>query len=410
MPARIAITGVGLVTPVGNQVDAFFDALLAGTSGVRFIDRFPTEKLRSDIAAMVPSFDASRALDDKERSMHGRVTQMLCASAEDAIEQAGLVGADGANVGVILATGQGPVEILEENVEKVRERGVRAVSPFFIPTVMPNAATALCSIKHGFQGPTFTMASACATGTQAMIVGAMLIAAGDADAMIVGGGEAAIFPNCVGGFGNARALARAYEGDPARASRPFDKHRTGFVMGEGAGAMVLERESHARARGATILGYLDGWGMASDAENIVRPHPEYRGVARSAQTALRRAELQPRDVSYVNPHATSTQQGDVAEHVALRAALGDALSSVPISATKSLIGHLLGGAGVVESIAALWTLRRGEIHPSINVDELDPQFADLDVVRARRKVDAKHVLKTSAGFGGHAAALVIGRA
>jgi 3-oxoacyl-[acyl-carrier-protein] synthase II len=406
MASRVAITGLGLVTPIGNDVETFWSALLAGKSGVGFLRGFSTEKLRSDIGAQVESFDASPALDDKERDLHGRVTQMLVLSAHQAITHAKLGDADGARIGVLLGTGQGAVEIIEENVARVAQRGVRSVSPFFIPTAMPNAASALVSIKHGFQGPSFTVASACATGIHAIALGALMIVSGDADAMIVGGGEAAMFPNCVAGFGNARALARAYEGDPTRASRPYDIHRSGFVMGEGAGALVIESEAHAKARGANILAFVDGWGMASDAEHIARPHPEGRGITQVANAALRRAGLGPKDIQYLNPHATSTPQGDIAEYHGLRAALGASLSSIPVSATKSLIGHLLGGAGAVEAIATTLTVSRGAAHPTINLDEKDPVF-ELDLVTSRRAIAVRHALKISAGFGGHDAALVI---
>jgi 3-oxoacyl-[acyl-carrier-protein] synthase II len=405
-PARIAITGLGVVSPLGSDVETMFDRLLAGESGVGPLDLFPIDKLRTDCAAIVRDFDASKALDEKERELHGRVTQMLVVAAEQAVAQAAMPATSAERVGVLLGTGQGAVEIIENNVHKVAERGVRSVSPFFIPTAMPNAASALVSIRHGYRGPSFTIASACATGTNAMAIGGLLIAAGEADAMIVGGGEAALFPNCVAGFGNARALAKSHEGDPKRASRPFDKHRNGFVIGEGAGALVLESEAHAKARGAKILAYLDGWGQTSDAEHVARPHPEGRGLQLAIEAALRRAGMTPNDLAYVNPHATSTQAGDIAEYHAMRAALGAQAAKIPISATKSMIGHLLGGAGAVESVATVMTVHRRSIHPSINLDERDPIF-ELDIVTERRALGAGAALKTSAGFGGHDCALII---
>ena len=408
MAARIAITGLGVVSPVGLHVSAFWSALLAGTSGVSLIDGFPTDRLRSDIAAQVRGLDASGVLDDKEQALHGRVTKMLLVASAEAIAQADLGAADGDRVGVLLGTGQGAVELMEENFVRVAARGVRSVSPFFIPAVMPNAASALLSIKRGFRGPSFTLASACATGAHAIAIGALLVASGEADAMVVGGGEAAIVPTCVAGFGNARALARSGGGDPARASRPYDLDRSGFVMGEGAGAMVLESEEHARGRGAAILAYLSGWGMTSDAEHLARPHPEGRGVRDAVIAALRRAGATPADIGYINPHATSTPQGDVAEYKALAAALGPALARIPVSATKSMIGHLLGGAGVVEAVATVCSLRDGAIHPSINLDHQDPQF-ELDVARTRRDLRIDRALKISAGFGGHNVALLFDR-
>ncbi len=227
--------------------------------------------------------------------------------------------------------------------------------------------------------------------------------------MVAGGAEAATRLNTVAGFGNARALARALDGDPKKASRPFDKRRQGFVMGEGAGALVLEAEDHARARGATILAYLAGWGFTSDGAHLTRPLAEGTGLALAVERALRRAGVTPAEIGYINPHATSTQQGDVAEHRALSRVFGAGLAQIPMSATKSMIGHLLGGAGAVESVATVCTLLDQRIHPSINVDEIDPVF-DLRLVREAQAADVRFALKVSAGFGGHNGALVFERA
>lgn len=406
---RVAITGLGAITPLGNDVSSFWKGLCEGRSGVGFLDRFSTEKLRTDCAAMVQDFSAEHLLDPKTRELQGRVTLMLLAAATEALEQAALPKAMAQRTGVLLGTGQGPVEVMEENYARMASRGVRAVSPYFIPSAMPNAASALLSIERGFRGPSFTLASACATGAHAIATGALFVAAGEADAMVVGGGEAAIVPGCVAGFGNARALARSYEGDPARASRPYDVDRKGFVIGEGASALVLEAEEHAKARGATILAYVVGWGSASDAEHIARPHPEGLGLQLAIEQALLRAKIGPSEIGYINPHATSTPQGDIAEYLALEHALGDSLPKIPISATKSMIGHLLGGASAAESVATVCTLRDGLAHPSINIDNQDPVF-ELDIVKEARPIDARYALKTSAGFGGHDCALIFERA
>jgi 3-oxoacyl-[acyl-carrier-protein] synthase II len=293
--------------------------------------------------------------------------------------------------------------------------GMRAMSPFFVPTAMPNAASALVSIRNGYRGPSFTLASACATGCHALAMSALMLRAGDADAMVVGGGEGAITPACVAGFGNARALARSFVGadgkpDPTRASRPYDANRSGFVIGEGAGALVLEPEERARARGVPILAYLSGYGMSSDAEHIAKPHNEGRGIQLAVQRALATAGLSPSDIDYWNPHATSTIHGDVAEYVGVRAVFGDAIKRLPVSATKSAMGHLLGGAGAVETIACVCSLLSQRIHPSLNVDHLDPAF-DFDLVTGScRGARVRHVLKTSAGFGGHNVALIVSAA
>ncbi|UQA59203.1 beta-ketoacyl-[acyl-carrier-protein] synthase family protein [Polyangium aurulentum] len=413
MRRRVVVTGVGVVSPVGNDVPSFWDSLLRGRSGVDFIRDFPTDKLRSDIAASVRDFDVSPYLSAKEAEIYGRVTHFSLAAAAEAMAMAGLDRKDAADrtrIGCLMSTGQGSVDVFEEQIGRSIERGPRAVSPYFIPGVMPNGSAALISMRYGLMGPSYSLASACATGTHSIATCAMLIEAGEADAMIAGGGEAATRLNTVAGFGNARALARAFEGDPTRASRPFDKRRTGFVMGEGAGALVLEEEEHAKQRGAVPLAVLGGFGMTTDAEHITRPHPEGLPLSLALSRAIARAGIGPEAIDYINPHATSTTQGDLAEILALRRVFGDRLAQIPISATKSMVGHLLGGAGAAETIAVVLSLRDQALHPSINVDELDPELGALDVVREKRSAEVRWAVKCSAGFGGHNCALVLGRA
>jgi 3-oxoacyl-[acyl-carrier-protein] synthase II len=258
-------------------------------------------------------------------------------------------------------------------------------------------------------GPSFNIASACTTGTHSIATSALMIEAGEADVMVAGGAEAATRLNTVAGFGNARALARSVDGDPTKASRPFDKKRSGFVMGEGAGALVLESEEHAKARGATILAYVAGFGSTTDAQHLTRPHSEGKGLSLAVERAIKRAGITSADIDYVNPHATSTPHGDLAEVLALRNVFGDRLAAIPMSATKSMIGHLLGGAGAVESIAVVCSLRDQLLHPSINVDELDPECT-VNLVREQRRADVRWAVKCSAGFGGHNCALVFERA
>ena len=409
MVARIAVTGMGLVSPLGLDVPSYWQGLVEGRSGVDFIRDFPTDRLRSDVAARVVGFDPSRWLDDKEQGIYGRVVQFAVAAAAEAIASAKLETVDKTRVGVLLSTGQGAVEIFEEQIRRSNERGPRAVSPYFIPGVMLNAVSAVVTVKNRFMGPSFNIASACATASHSIAVSAMMLLTGEADVMIAGGGEAATRLNTVAGFGNARALARAFQGDPKRASRPYDADRNGFVMGEGAGALVLETEEHARARGAPVLAYLAGWGMSSDAEHITRPHPEGLGLRLAIEGALRRAGIAPADVGYINPHATSTPQGDIAEYQSMKQVFGGALSRIPISATKSMIGHLLGGAGAAEAIAVVCSLRDQRLHPSINVDRLDPIF-EIDLVRETRRCDFRYAISNSAGFGGHNCVLAFERA
>lgn len=439
---RVVVTGLGVVCPLGNDVATTWQNLLAGRSGVDFIRDFPVDKLRSDIAASVKGFDASQYLSPKEIDIYGRVTQLSLAAAVEALREAGIEpvrngaqpdgeaaddegrkapgqrpapgkgdpsGLDRTRIGCLMSTGMGSVDIFEDQIARSAARGPRAVSPYFIPGVMPNGAAALISMRYGLMGPSYNLASACATGTHSIATSALLIEAGEADVMLAGGAEAATRLNTVAGFGNAKALARALDGDPTRASRPFDRRRHGFVMGEGAGALVLEEEQHARARGAKPLAYVTGFGMTTDAEHLTRPHSGGLGLALSIERALARARLAPEAIGYINPHATSTPQGDAAEMLALRRVFGERLSRIPISATKSMIGHLLGGAGAVETIAVVCSLRDQLLHPSINIDELDPEFR-VDVVRERRAVDVRYAVKCSAGFGGHNCTLVLERA
>lgn len=412
MRRRVVVTGMGVVSPVGHDVASFWSSLLAGRSGVSFIRDFPTDKLRSDIAASVEGFDVSAFLSPKEAEIHGRVTHFSVAAAVEAVKMAKLDAPSSVNlerVGCLISTGMGSVDIFQSQLERSRERGPRAVSPYFVPGVMPNAAAAVVSIRYGFMGPSYNIASACATGTHSLATSAMMIETGEADVMLAGGAESATRLDTVAGFGNARALAKAFEGDPKRASRPFDKRRQGFVMGEGAGVLVLEEEEHALRRGVKPLAVLQGFGMTTDASHLTRPHPEADGLRRAIVRALERAEIKPENIDYINPHATSTPQGDAAEIIALRNVFGAQLEKIPLSATKSMLGHLLGGAGAVETIAAVCSLRDQMLHPSINVDELDPEFGAIDVVREARAVNCSWILKCSAGFGGHNCALVVGR-
>jgi 3-oxoacyl-[acyl-carrier-protein] synthase II len=423
---KIVVTGVGMVTPLGHDRESTWNALLAGESGVRKITEFSTEKLRSDVAAMVQGYDPKRHLSAKESEIFGRVVPFALGAAVEAIAEAGFdkpkpedevaaigvsarLGVDPTRIGCLMSTGQGAVDIFEEQLLKAHEKGPRVVSPFFIPSVMLNVVPALVAMRYGFMGPSYNIASACATGTHAVATSAMMIEAGEADVMIAGGSEAATRVATVAGFGNARALGRSIDGDPTKTSRPYDKRRNGFVMGEGAGAIVLEEEAHARARGAKILARVSGYGMTSDGHHLTGPHADGLGLRLAILRALARAGIEPGDVGYINPHATSTPQGDLAEHRALAAVFGDRLASIPISATKSMLGHLLGGAGGVEAAVTVLSLRDQRIHPSLNADELDEGVA-LDLPKQARAVDLAYALKLSAGFGGHNCALVFGRA
>ena len=424
---RVVVTGMGVVCPLGSDVPSYWENLLAGKSGISFITDFPTEKLRSDIAGTVRNFDARHLLTRKECDIYGRVTQMSLVAATEAMDAAGLGGwmcdnvpgrearehlpapaLDRWRAGCLVSTGQGSVDIFERQVERSRLRGPRAVSPFFVPGVMPNSGTALIAMRFGLRGPSYSLASACATGTHSIATSTLMIEAGEANIMVAGGAEAATRQNTVAGFGNARALAKARDGDPTTACRPYDVDRSGFVMSEGAGVLVLEEEQHALARGAKPLAYVAGFGMTTDARHLTSPDDAGLGLAMAAQRALERANITASDVGYINPHATSTKKGDGAEVAALQRVFGDRLTSIPMSATKSMVGHTLGGAGGVETIAVVCSLRDQLLHPSINVDQLDPSFP-LDLVRQRQAVNFEYALKLSAGFGGHNCVLVMQR-
>lgn len=417
---RVVVTGMGVVSPAGNDVATFWAHLLSGKSAVGFLD-FPHDKLRSDVCGRVHGFDPSRYFTPREADLHGRVTQFCVAAATEALSQAGLaqpptsapVGIDEARTrsrrGCLMSTGMGAVEVFQEQILKSHERGPRAVSPFFIPAVMPNAAAAAIAIRFGLMGPSYSLASACATGTHSIATSALMIEAGEADVMLAGGSEAATIANTVAGFGNARALAKSVEGDPTKASRPFDDKRAGFVMSEGAATLVLEEEAHAKARGATILARVAGFGMTSDAEHVTRPHPGGVALALAIERALARAGIGPGDIDYINPHATATQHGDAAEVAALQLAFGSALTGIPVSATKSIVGHVLGGAGAVEAVAVVCSLRDQRIHPSLNADNVDPAWG-LKVIREAQPLAMTYAMKISAGFGGHNCVLVFEKA
>ncbi|MBK6515347.1 MAG: beta-ketoacyl-[acyl-carrier-protein] synthase family protein [Polyangiaceae bacterium] len=424
MRRRVVVTGVGMVTPLGHDAESTWAALRAGRSGVGFIEDFPTDKLRSDVAAMVKGYDPRAFLSNKEAEIYGRVVPFALGAAIEALRMAGLdhpkpedevpgpggsrLPVDPSQIGCLMSTGQGAVDIFEQQIMKSAERGPRAVSPFFIPAVMLNIVSALVSMRYGFMGPSYNIASACATGTHSVATGALMIEAGEADVMVVGGSEAATRLNTVAGFGNARALGRSVDGDPTKTSRPFDKKRTGFVMGEGAGALVLEAEESANRRGAKPIAVVAGFGMTTDGEHLTRPHSGGVGLRLAIERALARAGIGPGDVGYINPHATSTTQGDVAEYLALKEVFRERLATIPMSATKSMLGHLLGGAGGVEAAVTALTLRDQVMHPSINVDELGDEL-ELDLVRTARPADLRYALKVSAGFGGHNCALVLSR-
>ncbi len=407
---RVVVTGMGLVTSLGNDVATSWAGLVAGRSGIRTIEAFDPSRLTSRIAGEVRDFDPSGLLDRKEIRRIDRYIQFGLVAAREALDQAGLPerfeGDLAERTGVILGTGLGGVGTLIEGFTINALRGPDRISPFLIPMGIPNIGSGQIAIQFGMTGPNFTTASACATGGHALGESSEIIRRGDADVMVAGGAEAGIYEAMVGGFAAMRALSTRND-DPEGASRPFDTGRDGFIIGEGAGVVVLEALEHAEARGVPILAELVGYGATADASHITLPAPGGIGAVRAARRALEKAGLTAAEIDHVNAHATSTAEGDKAELLAIKSILGESAGRVPITANKSMLGHTLGAAGAIEAIVTILTIRDGCIPPTINLTDPDPEAAGLDLtpnVAARREV--RTALSNSFGFGGQNTALI----
>ncbi len=410
---RVVVTGMGLVTALGNDLPTSWAGLRAGRSGIRRIEAFDPSRLNSQMAGEVRDFDASGVLDRKEIRHTDRYAQLGLVASAEAIRQAGLPerfeGDLAERTGVILGTGLGGVGTLIEGFATSVLRGPDRISPFLVPMAIPNVGAGQVAIVFGMTGPNFTTVSACATGGHAIGEASEIIRRGDADVMLAGGSEAAIFEAMVGAFASMRALSTRND-DPEGASRPFDTGRDGFVIGEGAGVMILEDLEHAEARGAEILAELVGYGATADASHITLPAPGGIGAVRAARRALEKAGLEPADIDHVNAHATSTPEGDKAELQAIRTIFGDDAGRLSITANKSMVGHTLGAAGAIEAIAAVMSIRERCVPPTINLTDPDPEGAGLDLtpnVAADREIRA--ALSNSFGFGGQNTALVFTR-
>ena len=410
---RVVITGMGALSALGNDVASTWAGLLAGRSGVRTIESFDPSRVDSKIAAEVRDFDPSGVIDRKEMRRMDRYIQFGLVVARQALDQAGLPGRmDGAlaeRSGVLLGSGLGGVATLFDNVLLMAERGPDRISPFFIPMGIANVGSGQIAIAFGMLGPNFATVSACATGAHAIGEAWETIRRDDADIMLAGGTEAAIHEAVVGGFSSMKALSTRND-DPEAASRPFDRGRDGFVMGEGAGMLVLEELSHARKRGAEPLAELVGYGATADASHITLPAPGGVGALRAGRRALEKAGMPADELDHVNAHATSTPEGDGAELQALATLLGEHGPAVSISAQKSMLGHTLGAAGALESVATIQAIREGAVPPTINLHDPDESVNGLDVTpnkATRRPIRA--ALNNSFGFGGQNAALVFTR-
>ncbi len=410
MRKRVVVTGLGAVTPLGNDVPTMWEALVAGRNGIDHITQFDASDLDVQIAAEVKDFDPVALFGRRVARRNDRFTLFALEAARQAIADAGLAFDNGLgrSTGVLIGTALGGVHTLLENYDILQTAGPRRVSPFLAGMIMPNAASAAIAITYGLQGPNLCVVSACATGAHAIGEAAELIRRNDADVVVCGGSEAVIAPLSLAGFSNIRAVSTRND-EPERASRPFDAERDGFVMGEGAGVMALESLDHARGRGANIYAELVGYGASADAFHITAPDDNGTGAARAMRGALQDAELAPQAVDYVNAHGTSTPLNDPIETRAIRAVFGPHADRLAVSSTKSMLGHLMGAAGAVEAIACVKSLETGWVHPTANYEHPDPA-CDLDYVpNQARQLEPQVALSNSFGFGGHNGCLIFRR-
>lgn len=410
MSRRVVVTGMGCISPVGNNVKETWESILAGKSGAGLISHFDASKHKTRFAAEVKEFDPIPLFGPRETRKMDRFTQFAIAVAMEALEQSGLK-IDETNrdrVGVMIGTGIGGIGSLLEQVEVMRERGPERVSPFLVPMMISDSAAGMIAIRFGARGPNMALATACASGNNSIGEATDIIRRGAADVMIAGASEAAIVPVAMAGLNVMTALSTRND-DPLTASRPFDKNRDGFLMGEGAGMLILESLEHAQARGAQILCEISGYGTTDDAHHISAPAENGAGAAISMQLALEDANLERTDIDYINAHGTSTPLNDKSETAAIKTVFGEQAYNIPISSTKSMTGHLLGASGAIEAVFCILAMRDEILPATINYHTPDPE-CDLDYVpNQARKASPKHVMSNSFGFGGHNATLIFSR-
>jgi 3-oxoacyl-[acyl-carrier-protein] synthase II len=410
MHKRVVVTGLGCISPLGNDVQSTWENILAGKSGVGPITHYDASEYKTKFAAEVKGFDGSELFGSREARRMDRYTQLAVATALQAIEDADLQISDvnRDRIGVIIGTGIGGIGTLFEQMQVFAERGPQRVSPFLVPMMLPDSAAGMVAINLGVRGPNLAVVTACATGTNAVGEAGEVIRRGQADVMLAGGSEAAVVPIAMAGLGVMTALSTFNE-DPERASRPFDLNRDGFVMGEGAAVLVLESREHATNRGARILAELTGYGATNDAYHISAPAENGAGAAICMQMALDYAELQAMDINYINAHGTSTQLNDKSETAAIKTVFGETAYQIPISSTKSMTGHLLGASGALEALFCVKTLQDCVLPPTINYETPDPE-CDLDYVpNQARPAQVKNIMSNSFGFGGHNATIILSR-
>ena len=404
---RVVVTGLGVVTPVGKDIPSMWEALLACRSGVGRIDRFDADAFESQIAAEVRDFDPAQYLNPKEIKRTERFTQFAIAAAKQAVTDAGIHvdREDPFRCGVIIGSGMGSMHLIEEQHNVLLAKGPKKLTPFLIPMLICNMAPGHVAMDLGFKGPNFCTTTACASGAHGIGEAFRSIQRGDADVMLGGGTESCITPMAVGGFCALMALSRRNQ-EPTKASRPFDQQRDGFVIGEGAGVMVLEELEHAKRRGAKIYAEMVGYGLSADAFHMTAPDPEGAGAARAMAMALTDAKLRPDQITYLNAHGTSTELNDKIETLAIKKTFGPAAKQVAVSSTKSMMGHLIGAAGGVEAVISVLAIERSVMPPTINYEHPDPA-CDLDYIPNQpRQARVTAALSNSLGFGGHNASIL----
>ena len=411
---RIVVTGMGIVSCFGTDLDVFYQQLLAGKSGIVPIEKFPCADYPTRFAGAIRDFDPGEYIDKKQARRVDPFIRYAMVAGKRALEHAGLLGDGLATLkqercGIVIGSGMGGMSMFSDGVETILKKSFRRLTPFFVPYIITNMGGALLAIDLGFMGPNFSISTACATSNYCIQSAAEQIQQGNADLMLCGGAEAPLTPVGLAGFVACRALSTRND-DPARASRPWDRGRDGFVMGEGGGVLVLESLEHAQARGAEILAEYLGGSINCDAHHMTDPREDGSGVARCIQTALNYAQVAKERVNYINAHATSTLVGDICEINALRNVFGSHTKDIKLNATKSMIGHCLGAAGGLEAVATIQAIRSGKLHPTINLDDPEPALSEFDtVVGEAREHQVDVALSNSFGFGGHNSTLVFSR-
>jgi len=407
---RVVITGMGVVSCFGTDVKTFYDSLLAGKSGIKKIQKMNAEEYPTQIAGEVPDFDVGDYMDKKQARRVDPFIRYTIFAGKKALEDAGLKESafdklDKTRCGIIIGSGMGGMHCLYDGTATIIEKGYKRLTPFFIPYIITNMGGALLAIDLGFMGPNYSISTACATANYSIHAAAEHLRKGEADVMLCGGAEASINPLGLSGFCSIKALSTRND-QPEKASRPWDKNRDGFVMGEGCGVLVLETLEHAQARGATILAEYLGGAVSCDAYHMTDPHREGIGVKLSIENALKDAGIEKEQVNYINAHATSTHVGDIAEATAIKEAFQDHAPKIKINATKSMTGHCLGAAAGIEAVATIEAIRRGKIHPTINLEDIVEEAQDLDIPREAEDHNINVALSNSFGFGGHNSSLL----